>query len=129
MAKVKIYFKTGEVLEVTKGILLDEVARSVQSQYPYPIMAGQVGYNLKELASTVEDDLKDFSFIDLSQKDGIRIYQRSMTFVLVAAAKRVVPECHILVNHHITGGYFCEFQGIHNTPCCFCCRIFKKIRL
>ena len=112
MAKVKIYFKTGEVLEVTKGILLDEVARSVQSQYPYPIMAGQVGYNLKELASTVEDDLKDFSFIDLSQKDGIRIYQRSMTFVLVAAAKRVVPECHILVNHHITGGYFCEFQDM-----------------
>lgn len=115
MTKARIQFKNGEILEVTKGITLGEVADKVQSQYTYPIMVGKVGHNLKELSSKVEADLKDFSFIELDQKDGMRVYQRSTTFLLIAAAKRVVPDCHILVNHHITGGYFCEFE---HEACC-----------
>ena len=115
MAKVKIVFKNGKCLEIEKGITLYEVAHKVQQHYKYPIMAGQVGHSLKELSFKVEEDMNDFIFIDLSQKDGMRIYQRSMTFLLIAAAKRIVPECHILVNHHITGGYFCEFESM---ACC-----------
>ena len=115
MTKARIQFKNGEVLEVAKGITLGEVADLVQDQYTYPIMIGEVGHNLKELSSKVEEDLNDFSFIELNQKDGMRVYQRSTTFLLIAAAKRIVPNCHILVNHHITGGYFCEFE---HEACC-----------
>nr|WP_302595362.1 nucleoside kinase [uncultured Cellulosilyticum sp.] len=111
MTKVKVQFKSGEVLEVQKGTTLGEVADKMQSQYAYPIMLGEAGHNLKELSSKVETDLNNFRFIDLSEKDGMRVYQRSTTFLLIAAAKRIVPECHILVNHHITGGYFCEFTN------------------
>lgn len=107
---IKVTFKDGYKIQVKKGITLEELAKKVATKYPFQIMLGKVGSNLKELRGTIEEDLDGFEFLDLSQKDGMRVYQRSATFLLIAAAKRLMPDCRILVNHHITGGYFCEFS-------------------
>lgn len=108
--KVTVQLTTGEQFEVEQYTTLNDLARRVQPQYAYLITLAQVGNVFKELGTPIEEPLKNVSFIDLSHKDGMRVYQRSATFLLIAAAKRVFPECHILVNHHITGGYFCEFE-------------------
>ena len=112
---VKVQFKNGEIREVEKGTTLQALANEVQKDYPFPIMLAKTDYRFKELCSKIDHDLVDFEFIDLGQKDGMRVYQRSATFLLIAAAKRLLKECHILVNHHITGGFFCEFS---DESCC-----------
>lgn len=112
---VKVHFKNGQEVEVLKGTSLRDLAQQMASQYAYPIMLGKIDNNLKELRGNIEEPLKNFEFIDLHEKDGMRVYQRSATFLLIAAAKRVLSNCHILINHHITGGYFCEFSNEH---CC-----------
>ena len=106
---VRVSLKNGEVLHVEKGATLQEVASKVQSQYPYPIMLAKLDNHFKELCTSIEHDLVDVEFVHLGEKDGMRVYQRSATFLLIAAAKRFIPSCHIIVNHHIAGGYFCEF--------------------
>ena len=109
MAKqVKLHLKNGEVLEVNKGTTLYEIAQSLQKEVP--IVVARIGCVLKELYMKVEEDLFDVEFIDLYQKDGRRVYQRTATFLLVVAAKKVFPDATVVVNHHITGGYFCEFD-------------------
>lgn len=112
---VKVVLKNGESLFVKKGTSLQEIADQVQNSYPYPIMLAKIDNRFKELASTIEHDMINLEFIHLGEKDGMRVYQRSATFLLIAAAKRLMPACHILVNHHIGGGYFCEFSNI---SCC-----------
>ena len=79
-------------------------------QGEYPIMLAETENSYKELASPILHDLSAVRFIYLNEKDGMRVYQRSATFLLVAAAKRIFPGRHIIVNHHIAGGYFCEFK-------------------
>jgi len=106
---VKVILKNGIEFFVEKGTRLQEVANKVQSQYPYPIMLAKLDNHFKELCTSIEHDLVDVDFVHLGEKDGMRVYQRSATFLLIAAAKRFIPDCHIIVNHHITGGYFCEF--------------------
>lgn len=112
---INITLKNGYTLQIDAGSTLQNVADQVQDQYMYPIMLAKLDNHFKELQWVVKEDLNGLEFIDLGQRDGMRVYQRSATFLLIAAAKRIMPECHILVNHHITGGYFCEFS------CQACC--------
>lgn len=113
--KVKVQIKDGQIIEVNKQVTLQEIAEQVQKDYPYPIMLAKVDNHFKELCVKVEHDIKDLEFIHLGEKDGMRVYQRSATFLLIAAAKRIMSTCHIIVNHHIAGGFFCEFS---DESCC-----------
>ncbi|MBE6022720.1 MAG: nucleoside kinase [Cellulosilyticum sp.] len=112
---IKVQIKNGPTLEVYKGETLQEIAAKVQKDYPYPIMLAKVDNHFKELCAKVEYEISDLEFIHLGEKDGMRVYQRSVTFLLIAAAKRVLKTCHIIVNHHIAGGFFCEFSDVN---CC-----------
>ena len=107
---VRILFKDGKEIQVEKGTTFEELAEKVKGQGEYPIMLAETENSYKELASPILHDLSAVRFIYLNEKDGMRVYQRSATFLLVAAAKRIFPGRHIIVNHHIAGGYFCEFK-------------------
>lgn len=107
---ISIIFKDGTKMQVPKNVKLQDVVKKVQGAHPYPIMLGEIDGQYKELCTVLNENIEGLSWIDLSHKDGMRVYQRSATLLLVAAAKNVCPDCHIIVNHHITGGYFCEFS-------------------
>lgn len=107
---VRILFKDGKEIQVEKGTTFEELAEKVKGQGEYPVMLAETENSYKELASPILHDLSAVRFIYLNEKDGMRVYQRSATFLLVAAAKRIFPGRHIIVNHHIAGGYFCEFK-------------------
>lgn len=110
MENISIQFKSGEEIQVPFGTTLYQLAARYQSSYQTPIVAAKYCNGLKELYTPLEQPVKGLEFIDLMQKDGMRIYQRTATFLLIAAAKKVFPHTTLLVNHHITGGYFCEFS-------------------
>lgn len=112
---IQVEMKNGQCIEVEKGTTLQEIAHEVQKDYPYLIMLAKSENRFRELRSQVTEPIHDLEFVDLGQKDGMRVYQRSATFLLIAAARRLLSDCHILVNHHITGGFFCEFSDPH---CC-----------
>ncbi|MGL6173557.1 MAG: nucleoside kinase [Cellulosilyticaceae bacterium] len=109
--KVNIHLKTGQVIETDAGTTLYEVAQTLKMKTP--IVVARINNVLKELYTKVNEDVYDVEFIDLTRKDGIRVYQRTATFLLVVAAKKLFPETEIIVNHHIGGGYFCEFKDSH----------------
>jgi uridine kinase len=62
-------------------------------------------------------------FLDLSTADGMKIYQRSVTFLLIRAAKDIMPDGHVIVNHSISKGFHCEFEG----PTKLTCELLEKI--
>ena len=112
---IRVQFKSGEIKEVQKGTTLQNLANEMQKDCRYPIMLAKTDYRFRELRSTIDKEIVDLEWIHLEHKDGMRVYQRSATFLLIAAAKRLLSQCHILVNHHITGGFFCEFS---DQRCC-----------
>lgn len=117
MEKIKVNFKKGVQIEVDSGTTLYELAKTYQNQYETPIVLAKINNVFKELYMKLEEDVEDLEFIDLTKKDGMRVYQRTATFIMIAAAKTVIPQANIIVNHHITGGYFCECdQEVFCTP-------------
>ena len=48
----------------------------------------------------------------MNDRDGSLIYRRSLTLLLVVAARELFPEARLNVDHSVTfGGYYCEVEG------------------
>jgi len=76
-----------------------------------PLIAALVNGQLRELTYALKRD-SDVEPIDLSHSDGVRIYRRSLSFLMMAAARRILPGVEIFVDHSLPfGGYFCEVRN------------------
>lgn len=109
---IKISLKGGTVLEVKKGITLEEIKEKVQSEYNALIVAAKINNNLKELNFILKED-SEVEFVDLSTSIGQRIYQRSLSFVFIRAAMELLPECKVSVEHSLSKGLYCEIKHKH----------------
>jgi len=50
--------------------------------------------------------------LSIDESDGFRIYRRSLTFLMVVAARQLFPDARVFVDHSLTfGGFFCEVHG------------------
>ena len=48
----------------------------------------------------------------MTEPDGMRIYRRSLTFLLSVAFEELFPDAKLYVEHSIaSGGYFCQVTG------------------
>ena len=111
---IDIILPDGRTKTIEKGMRLIDLAQDFQGKYKTPFVLARVNNTLKELNRCITDDLSHVEFLDLHTKDGIRVYQRSATFIMVVAAKNIAPHINIRVNHHISGGYFCESKDGQN---------------
>ena len=108
---INITFPGGNIQLIEKGTKLIDLAREFQKQHDTPIVLARVNNSYKELNSSINEDGVAVEFLDLSTKDGMRVYQRSTTFLMIVAARNIAPHVNIRVNHHINGGYFCELEN------------------
>ena len=50
--------------------------------------------------------------LDVSHRDGMRIYRRSLVFVLIVAAHELFPDANIYIDHSLPfGGFYCQVHG------------------
>ena len=101
----------GKPLKVNKGVTLQEIATRQQKANEPLIVAAIVDNRVRELTYSPEKD-SIVKPIDLSMKDGMRIYLRSLTFIFIRACKELFPECKVSVEHSYGGGLYCE---VYNT--------------
>lgn len=71
------------------------------------VIAAIVNGTLRELTYPITHDAKVEPVL-LSDSDGLRIYRRALSFVLVVAASELFPERKIRIDHSLPfGGYYC----------------------
>ncbi len=97
-------------VEAPRGIFLSELAGEYQRHFRYPIIAAKVNNEIRELSFRLEDDA-EIKFIDLTDADGMRIYRRSLIFLLIKAVKDLFPERKTIIKHSISKGIYAEVLG------------------
>jgi len=103
---VQIVLPDGRVFDGPIGTPLEAF---IEAEVPY--LAALVDGTLRELTFPLLRDAQ-VEPIDLRQSDGIRIYHRSLTFLLVVAVHNLVPGAELYVDHSLPfGGYFCELRN------------------
>ena len=105
---VQIRFPDGGVYEGPIGTTLEEFVLAGLPNAPAPIVAARVNGKLKELTNAIEKDA-DVIPLSISSSDGMRIYRRSLCFLLITAVNELFPGTRIVVDHSLTvGGLFCH---------------------
>jgi uridine kinase len=103
---VRVLLPEGETISVSGRTLL-EISEAVQHRYNAPIVAAIVENELYELSATLDKPAL-VRFLDLTEKEGRRIYQRSLTFLLIEAAYELFPGAAVSVEHSLGKGLYCE---------------------
>lgn len=105
---VQMTLPDGRTFEGAVGATIETFFQTAYPDPPAPLLAALVDGELRELTWPVQRDCTGAP-IDLSQSDGVRIYRRSVTFLMIAAMRRLFPEIGVFVDHSLPfGGYFCE---------------------
>jgi len=110
---VQVTFADGRIYEAPLGTQLEAYVRAAAADVPWPmpIMAALIDDELRELTYHIERDV-EVTALGMDDRDGSRIYRRSLTFLLVVATQELFPEARLHVDHSVTfGGYFCEVEG------------------
>ncbi len=101
----------GRAFEAPLGTPLQAFIRAAYASQPIPIVAALVDGSLEELSWPVTRDVS-VQPLDLTTHDGIRIYQRSLSFLFIVAVHELYPEATVIVDHAIPlGGFFCQIEG------------------
>lgn len=107
---IKVTMPNGVEKEVVEGISLLELSKDCKDDYKSVIVAAKVDNDIKELSFHLYNNAK-IEFIDLTNDDGMRIYRRSLCFVLIKAVNDLFPDRKVTINHSISKGIFCEVDG------------------
>ena len=95
-----------------KGTSLQQIANDNLGDTDKKILGAFVNNKLKELSYTIYKP-KIVEFIDISSPAGMRMYVRSLSFVLIKAAKKIFPNNKLKIEHSISKGYYCEFENLN----------------
>lgn len=102
----------GRIFEAPPGTPLERVITAA-SRDGEPLCTGALlNGRLRELSEPLSFD-SDVVPVTVADDDGMRIYRRSLVFLLVTAAAEVFPEAQVFIEHSAASaaGYFCEVRG------------------
>jgi len=106
---VQIHLPGGRVLEGERGLTLQAFLREVD-QSEAPIVGAIVNGELRELTYSIEME-SQVRPVSMAEEDGMRIYRRSLTFLLAATFEELHPGERLEVEHSVAhGGYHCQVK-------------------
>jgi uridine kinase len=112
---VQVYCKnTQETKRFPEGTSLLQMLSEFDCHRPYPIVSAKVNNVSQGLKFKVYQN-KDIEFIDVRESSGMRVYCRSLCFLLYKAASDVFPGSKLYMEHPISHGYFCHLRKADDT--------------
>lgn len=110
---IEIHLPDGRVFEGPRDAELGLFLNSLPEAKNPPIVGAIVNGELRELTFRIHMDSHVFP-ITMGDADGMRIYRRSLVFLLETAFEELFPERILRVDHSVaSGGYFCQ---VMNSP-------------
>ncbi|SEJ25917.1 uridine kinase [Propionispira arboris] len=89
---------------------LEEISRDFQQFHQAPIVAAKIDNILKALQSPI-GQYQSLVFVDMTSEDGIKVYRRSVMFLLIIAIHELFEDADLIVEHSINKGLYCEVHG------------------
>ncbi|MBP5170459.1 MAG: Flp pilus assembly complex ATPase component TadA [Bacteroidales bacterium] len=105
---------TGTTLLLPKGTTLAEIRDILRENGQLAIepLAAKVNNRITSLNWEIYHP-KNVEFIDLSDSAGMRVYVRTLTFLISAAVTELYPEGSFRLEHSVSNGYYCLIENGH----------------
>ena len=107
---VRIFCKNnGESKEFQGGTSLIQIYESLNLNMRYRAIAALVNNEVVGLTFKVYQN-KDIEFLDITSEEGMRMYVRSLTFVMMKAMHELFPGRVVRFENPISNGYYCRME-------------------
>ena len=93
------------------GTSLMEIIEDQNIRLEHTILAALVNNEVEELNYEIYKP-KTIEFIDITNKDGWRMYMRSLYFILIKAVKDLYPDKKVKIEHSVSKGYYCDLEDV-----------------
>jgi uridine kinase len=123
---VEVILPDGQVICGPRGAQVGEFLRALHNNFQPtseptnltspifgnpPIVGAIVNSELRELTYPIEMDAQ-VEPVTMGMADGMRIYRRSLTFLLETAFEQLCPGAVLTIDHSVaSGGYYCQVSG------------------
>lgn len=114
MALCTVVLNDSRRVELEIGTTLAEIEKMYYKDHDSLIVAFNVNNEIQELSYKIGAGYNTLKPIDLKNKDGVRIYQRSLVFVFSRAVRECFENARSRVEHSLSKGLFC--QVIKDSP-------------
>ena len=113
---ITVYCKnTGTYKDFQEGTTLLEMLPFFEFEQPYPIISAKVNNVSQGLRFRVYNN-RDIEFLDATSPCAMRVYVRSLWFLLFKAAHETFKGCRTYLEHPISGGFYCNIRKKDDTP-------------
>ena len=97
---------------IERGTNLGEVANLLDIRLSHPILGAMVNNQVREMSFEIYNP-KTIEFIDITHKDGMRMYIRGLSFLLYAAVSELFPHARLRIDHSVSRGFYCELHNLN----------------
>jgi len=114
MQIITIKIPGGKILEYESGISIRTVIEEQDlNNTETPFIAVRINNEITSIASTLHYNCT-LEPIELESTEGLRIYRRSLSFLLEMASKEVFPNLRLKISHSIGSSYYYYFDEKNN---------------
>ncbi len=108
---MQIYYKKN-ILEVEEGTRIKDVVKNDLKKGKF--IAARFNNEIKSLNYQLKES-GNLYLIDISDKDGMRVYRKGLLFVIGMAVEELYPKAKMLVNYQLSNALLCEFTNLKIT--------------
>ena len=112
---------TGERMTITPGTPVAQLAKDYvqhktleDGKAPLPILGALVNNKVEPLQYRIYNP-KTIQLLDITSRQGFRMYRNSLHFMLYKAVRDCYPEAELHIDHSLQNGYYCRIEG-ENLP-------------
>ncbi len=98
-------------LELAEGTTFNSLISEYRTMYDLPILGAAMNNKIVSLDSEIKNG-GNLKFLTCRDRDGRRIFIRTISFILVKAAKDIFPHADLHIEYSIGNGFFCHFSGL-----------------
>ena len=111
---MKIYYHEREVgVPMEESRVIDLFKENIKFS-KNNIIASKCNNEIKSLDFVVKDG-DNIELIDITDKDGMRIYVRGILYIMAMAFNRLYPDAFLSVNYQLSNAMFCEVTNMNVT--------------
>jgi uridine kinase len=108
---VEIHLPDKRVISAPRGTCVGDFLKILKDPALPPIVGAIVNGELRELTYAIQMEAK-VRPVTMGEPDGMRIYRRSLTFMMENAFSAQFPEATLTIDHSVaSGGYYCQVSG------------------
>ena len=94
-------------MELDNPITISELLKEEIENSEYTVVAAIFNNEYKNLESIIKEDGK-IELIDISSKEGMKVYRRTLVYIVGKAFENICPNKKMEVNYQLAHAMFCE---------------------